>query len=113
MGANPLDRLSATRAQEIGIRMALGADRTNIRNWVLRQGVLLTITGVLIGVGAAFGLTRLIAGFLFGVRTWDPVVFIAVPMLLTIVALLATWAPARMLPIGSVGITRGLYTELG
>jgi predicted permease len=85
----------AQRTQEIGIRMALGADRTNIRNWVLRQGMLLTITGVLIGVGAAFGLTRLIAGFLFGVRTWDPVVFIAVPMLLTIVALLATWAPAR------------------
>jgi len=85
----------AQRTQEIGIRMALGADRTNIRNWVLRQGMLLTITGVLIGVGAAFGLTRLIAGFLFGVRTWDPVVFIAVPMLLTTVALLATWAPAR------------------
>jgi putative ABC transport system permease protein len=85
----------AQRTQEIGIRMALGADRTNIRNWVLRQGMLLTITGVLIGVAAAFGLTRLIAGFLFGVRTWDPVVFIAVPTLLTIVALLATWAPAR------------------
>jgi predicted permease len=85
----------AQRTQEIGIRMALGADRTNIRNWVLRQGMLLTITGVLIGVGAAFGLTRLIAGFLFGVKTWDPVVFIAVPLLLTMVALLATWAPAR------------------
>jgi predicted permease len=85
----------AQRTQEIGIRMALGADRTNIRNWVLRQGMLLTITGVLIGVGAAFGLTRLIAGFLFGVKTWDPVVFVAVPMLLTIVALLATWVPAR------------------
>jgi putative ABC transport system permease protein len=85
----------AQRTQEIGIRMALGADRTNIRNWVLRQGMLLAITGVLIGVGAAFGLTRLIAGFLFGVKTWDPVVFVAVPMLLTIVALLATWVPAR------------------
>ena len=58
----------AQRTQEIGIRMALGADRANIRNWFLRQGMLLTITGVLIGVGAAFGLTRLIAGFLFGVR---------------------------------------------
>jgi putative ABC transport system permease protein len=85
----------AQRTQEIGIRMALGADRANIRNWVLKQGMLLTITGVLIGVSAAFGLTRLIAGFLFGVRTWDPLVFIAVPTLLTVIALLATWVPAR------------------
>ena len=85
----------AQRTQEIGIRMALGADRANIRNWVLRQGMFLTISGVLIGVGAALGLTRLIAGLLFGVRTWDPAVFFAVPALLTFVAFLATWGPAR------------------
>jgi ABC-type antimicrobial peptide transport system permease subunit len=59
----------AQRTQEIGIRMAFGADRATIRNLVIRQGMLLAITGVLVGLGAAFGLTRLIAGFLFGVTT--------------------------------------------
>ena len=83
------------RTQEIGIRMALGADRASIRNLIVRQGMLLTLTGVLIGVAAAFGLTRLIAGFLFGVRAWDPVVFVSVPVLSMIVALIASWTPAR------------------
>jgi predicted permease len=83
------------RTQEIGIRMALGADRASIRNLIVKQGMLLTVTGVFIGVGAAFGLTRLIAGFLFGVRAWDPVVFVLVPVLLMIVALIASWTPAR------------------
>jgi putative ABC transport system permease protein len=55
----------------------------------------LTIPGVLVGVGAALGLTRLIASFLFGVKGWDPVVFLVVPVLLTSVALLAVWVPAR------------------
>ena len=83
------------RTQEIGIRMALGADRASIRNLIVKQGMLLAVTGVFIGVGAAFGLTRLIAGFLFGVRAWDPVVFVLVPVLLMIVALIASWTPAR------------------
>ncbi len=85
----------AQRSQEIGIRMAFGADRATIRNLVMRQGMLLAIAGVLVGVGAALGLTRLIASFLFGVTTWDPVVFLVVPVLLTSVALLAVWLPAR------------------
>ena len=85
----------AQRTHEIGIRMALGADRAHVRNWFLKQGMLLTVTGVLIGVGAASALTRFIAGFLFGVRPWDPFVFVAVPSLLTVVALLAIWMPAR------------------
>jgi ABC-type antimicrobial peptide transport system permease subunit len=85
----------AQRTQEIGIRMAFGADRATIRNLVIRQGMLLAITGVLVGLGAAFGLTRLIAGFLFGVTTRDPVVFFVVPVLLTSVALLAIWVPAQ------------------
>jgi predicted permease len=85
----------AQRSQEIGIRMAFGADRATIRNLVMRQGMLLAIAGVLVGVGAALGLTRLIASFLFGVTTWDPVVFLVVPVLLTSVALLAVWVPAR------------------
>jgi ABC-type antimicrobial peptide transport system permease subunit len=57
------------RTQEMGTRMALGADRSRIRSLVIWHGMRLTIVGVLIGVGAAFGLTRLIASFLFGVKT--------------------------------------------
>lgn len=83
------------RTQEMGIRMALGADRSKIRRLVVRQGMTLAIIGVLIGTGAAFGLTRLIASFLFGVKTWDPLVFIAVPITLAAVALAATWIPAH------------------
>ncbi len=82
------------RTQEIGIRMALGADRDTIRNLVVWQGMRLALVGVALGVGAAFGLTRLIASFLFGVKTWDPAVFVAVPLFLAGVALVAVWLPA-------------------
>ncbi len=82
------------RTQEMGIRMALGADRSSIRSLVVWHGMRLAIIGVVIGVGAAFGLTRLIASFLFGVKTWDPLVFVTVPILLSLVALLAVWMPA-------------------
>ncbi len=87
--------LVTQRTQEIGIRMALGADRANIRNWVLKQGLLLTASGVLIGVCTALGLTRLIASFLFGVNAWDPLVFVTVPLLLTVAAVIAIWVPAQ------------------
>ena len=83
------------RTQEMGIRMALGADRATIRNLVVRQGVTLAIIGVLIGTAAAFGLSRLIASFLYGVKSWDPLVFISVPIILTLVAFAATWIPAQ------------------
>jgi len=82
------------RTQEMGIRMALGADRGRIRNLVVWQGMQLTIAGVVAGVVAAFGLTRLIASFLFGVKAWDPIVFVTVPVILAAVALLAVWLPA-------------------
>jgi len=82
------------RTQEMGIRMALGADRSRIRNLVVWQGMQLTIAGVVVGICAAFGLTRLIASFLFGVKSWDPVVFVTVPVILAAVALLAVWLPA-------------------
>jgi putative ABC transport system permease protein len=82
------------RTQEMGIRMALGADRSSIRSLVVWHGMRLAIVGVVIGIGAAFGLTRFIASFLFGVRSWDPLVFVAVPVLLSGVALLAVWLPA-------------------
>jgi ABC-type antimicrobial peptide transport system permease subunit len=74
--------------------MALGADRGRIRGMVVWQGMRLALIGVALGVGAAFGLTRLIASFLFGVKNWDPAVFVTVPMVLSAVALLAVWLPA-------------------
>jgi putative ABC transport system permease protein len=82
------------RTQEMGIRMALGADRTAIRRLVVWHGMRLALVGVAIGIGAAFGLTRFIASFLFGVKTWDPLVFVTVPIVLSLVALLAVWMPA-------------------
>ena len=83
------------RTREIGIRMALGAQSGEVRNMVLLHGMRLALIGVAVGVGAAFYLTRFLAGFLFGVKAIDPVVFVAVPLLLTLVALLAVWRPAR------------------
>jgi predicted permease len=82
------------RKQEMGIRLALGADRNTIRNLVVWQGMRLAIAGAILGIVTAFGLTRLIASFLFGVKPWDPVVFCTVPMILTTVAMLAVWLPA-------------------
>jgi len=82
------------RTQEIGIRMALGADRATIRKLVVWHGMKLALVGVALGMGAAFGLTRLIASFLFEVKPWDPTVFITVPIILSAVALLAVWMPA-------------------
>jgi putative ABC transport system permease protein len=82
------------RTQEMGIRMALGADRSRIRTLVVWHGMRLALIGVILGIGAAFGLTRLIASFLFGVKSWDPLVFVTVPILLSLVALLAVWMPA-------------------
>ncbi len=84
----------AQRAQEMGIRMALGADPSSVRNLVVRQGMRLTLIGVVVGLGAAFGLSRFIASFLFGVRPWDPVAFVIVPVVLAGVALFAVWLPA-------------------
>ena len=83
------------RTQEIGIRLALGADSGNVRNMVVFQGMRLSLIGVVIGIGAAFGLTRVIASFLFGVKAADPLVFTAIPVLLSAVALAAVWLPAR------------------
>ena len=82
------------RIQEIGIRMALGADRNRIRRMVVWQGMRLALAGVVVGVGAAFALTHLIASFLYGVKSWDPAVFITVPIVLSAVALAAVWLPA-------------------
>lgn len=84
----------AQRAQEMGIRMAVGADGSLIRKLVIWEGMRLTLIGVVLGIGAALGLTRLIATFLFGVKPWDPAVFVSAPLILSAIALLAVWLPA-------------------
>ena len=83
------------RTQEIGIRLALGAQTSQVRRMVVRQGMWLALAGVVIGVAAAFGLAQLITAFLFGVTARDPLVFAGVPALLAAVAFLAVWLPAR------------------
>jgi predicted permease len=83
------------RTQEIGIRLALGAQYGAVRNMVVFQGMRLALVGVIIGVASAFGLTRLIESLLYGVKARDPLVFIGVPVLLSVVALVAVWVPAR------------------
>ena len=83
------------RRQEIGIRMALGAQAAQVKKMVVFQGMRLVAIGVVAGVAAALALARLITAFLYGVTVRDPLVFVGVPVLLTAVALLAVWLPAR------------------
>src|SRR6185436_14269264 len=85
----------AQRTHEIGIRMAMGADRGDVMRMVLWQSLALALAGVALGLACAAGLTRFLAGQLFGVSATDPAIFAAVSVLLTLVALLATWLPAR------------------
>ena len=82
------------RTQEIGIRMAMGANRERITKMVVWQGMRLALVGVVIGVGASFWLTKLVASLLYGVKQWDPIVFVSVPVILSAVALFAVWLPA-------------------
>jgi len=83
------------RTQEIGIRMALGAQAEQVRRMVVGQGMALSLVGVVIGLGTAFGLAQVISSFLFGVKPRDPLAFSGVPILLALVALVAVWLPAR------------------
>jgi putative ABC transport system permease protein len=87
--------LVTRRTREMGIRMALGADRAGLRRFVLLRGLRLTAIGVLLGIPAALGLTRLMQGVLFSVRAGDPVVLGAVALGLTGISLLAAWRPAQ------------------
>jgi predicted permease len=82
------------RTQELGVRMALGAQRSNLRNMVIRQGMVLTVIGVVIGTGGAIWLTHFLASFLFEVKPLDPMVFVATPLLMSLVALVSVWVPA-------------------
>jgi predicted permease len=82
------------RTREIGIRMALGAGHQNVRNMVVRQGLLLALGGVVIGLAISFGLARLVTNLLFGITGADPVTFVSVALVLLLVAALATYIPA-------------------
>lgn len=85
----------AQRRREIGIRVALGANRGTVVKMVLREGMGLTLLGAAIGLAAAAGAAQLVKGLLYGVSTMDPVAFTAVPLLLLAVAALAVYLPAR------------------
>jgi putative ABC transport system permease protein len=84
----------AQRRGEIGVRVALGADRGKILRLIVGQGMVLTGTGLAVGLLGAFLLTRLLRSLLFGVTTTDPATFVSVPLVLAAVALLACWLPA-------------------
>ena len=83
------------QTQEIGIRLALGAPTRTVQTRVMFQGVILALVGVVVGLAAAFALARVLASLLFGVTARDPIVFAVVPLLLTLVAIVGSWIPAR------------------
>lgn len=83
------------RTHEIGVRMALGAQSRDVMRLVVGEGIAMALLGVAAGIAGAFGLTRLMANQLFGVTAHDPLTFAAVAVLLTFVALIACYLPAR------------------
>ena len=85
----------AQRRQEFGIRLALGAERRDLLRMVLRRGLALTTTGIVLGLAAAFLLTRFLASLLYGVSARDVITFIATPVIFLGIALLASYVPAR------------------
>jgi putative ABC transport system permease protein len=97
------------RTQEIGIRMALGAVPADVRNMILLQGLRLAAAGVVLGTAAALALTRVMVSLVFGVKTYDPAVFVGVALLLSVVAVLAALIPAhRATRVNPLDAVRGL-----
>jgi ABC-type antimicrobial peptide transport system permease subunit len=90
-----LSHAVAMRTQEIGIRMALGAERRDVMRMVMRRTLALAATGVVIGTGGALLATRVLAKLLFEVKPTDAVTFLAVIFVLILVAIAAGWIPAR------------------
>ena len=101
-------RVADGRAIYFQNRFASVADRATIRKLVVLQGMRLALAGVVAGIAASFGLTRLLSTLLFGVKPWDPVVFVA-PFILTGIALIAVWMPAAR--ASKVDPMRALHTE--
>jgi putative ABC transport system permease protein len=85
----------ALRSQELGVRMALGAQRRDVLQLVLREGAVLALAGVAIGVVASFGATRVIRSWLFGIGAGDVTTLVATSVALVTIALLASYVPAR------------------
>jgi len=83
------------RIPEIGLRMALGAQTKNIYVMVMTQGAKLIGLGLLLGMAGALAITRIMSGLLFEVSTLDPVAFVGAGLLMTVIALVAVWIPAR------------------
>ena len=83
------------KTHEIGIRMALGAGKRDVVNMVIRQGLKRVLIGVPLGIAGALALTRFLAGMLYRVKPSDPATLVAVSLLLTAIALLACYVPAR------------------
>jgi putative ABC transport system permease protein len=87
--------LVSQRTRELGIRAALGAKRSDLLRMVLGQAALRAVIGLVLGLAGAYMLTRLLSAYLYGVKPHSPVAFVLAPILLLIVALIATWLPAR------------------
>jgi ABC-type antimicrobial peptide transport system permease subunit len=85
----------AQRTRELGIRIALGAQRGDVLRLILRQGMTLVAAGIVFGIAASIGLTRLMATLLYGVSATDPLTFFALSIALVAVAFVACWLPAR------------------
>jgi putative ABC transport system permease protein len=83
------------RTYEIGVRLALGAQKSDVLGLIVKQGMLLALIGLVIGLLAAFALTRLMESLLFGASVTDPLTFALITLFLTFVAFLACWLPAR------------------
>jgi putative ABC transport system permease protein len=83
------------RTREMGIRLALGAEPGQLKRMFVGNGLVLAGAGIVIGLGASAGLTRLMKSLLFGISTLDPVIYVAMPVVLITAALLATYLPAR------------------